>query len=105
MQGVLNPKVGTRLDDAKVSRASYGLEGRPVRGGIQLGFLLQNNLFQMNSFQRLDSCLKQIRFDDALLKILLPIEYSRIEYCRVKFMSVYLRRTATSDSPIKREEY
>lgn len=42
--------MGTRSDAAEFSLGNHGLEGRNDRGETLLGFLLQNNLFQMNSF-------------------------------------------------------
>lgn len=48
--GDFNAKTGARLNDAESSLGSHGLEGRNDRGDTLLGFLLQNNLFQMNSF-------------------------------------------------------
>ncbi|XP_045460954.1 uncharacterized protein LOC123671253 [Harmonia axyridis] len=48
--GDFNAKMGTRSDVAEFSLGNYGLEGRNDRGETLLGFLLQNNLFQMNSF-------------------------------------------------------
>lgn len=48
--GDFNAKMGKRLNDAEFSLGSHGLEGRNDRGDTLLDFLLQNNLFQMNSF-------------------------------------------------------
>lgn len=48
--GDFNAKMGTKSDINEFSMGSFGLEGRNDRGETLLSFLLQNNLFQMNSF-------------------------------------------------------
>ncbi|XP_045466606.1 craniofacial development protein 2-like [Harmonia axyridis] len=45
-----NAKVGLKSSDLETALGSFGSEGRNDRGEMLLGFLLQNNLFLMNSF-------------------------------------------------------
>lgn len=48
--GDFNAKLGLKEDEAETSLGNFGTLGRNERGETLLGFLLQNNLFQMNSF-------------------------------------------------------
>lgn len=48
--GDFNAKIGTKLDTSESSLGNFGSEGRNARGETLLGFLLQHNLYQMNSF-------------------------------------------------------
>ncbi|XP_030747668.1 craniofacial development protein 2-like [Sitophilus oryzae] len=45
-----NAKLGTKLDPSETPLGNFGSPGRNDRGDILLNFLLEKNLFQMNSF-------------------------------------------------------
>ncbi|XP_044759008.1 craniofacial development protein 2-like [Coccinella septempunctata] len=48
--GDFNAKVGLKSNNSETALGGFGSEGRNDRGEMLLGFLLQNNLFLMNSF-------------------------------------------------------
>ena len=48
--GDFNAKMGKRTDDTETSLGKFGLGNRNERGETLLSFLLEKNLFQMNSF-------------------------------------------------------
>ncbi|XP_044766144.1 craniofacial development protein 2-like [Coccinella septempunctata] len=50
--GDFNAEIGMKQDTAETSLGNFGLPGRNERGEIMLDYLLQNNLFQMNSFYK-----------------------------------------------------
>ncbi|XP_030747799.1 craniofacial development protein 2-like [Sitophilus oryzae] len=50
LRGDFNAKMGTKSYPTETSLGGFGLGDRNERGETLLGFLLQNNLFQMNSF-------------------------------------------------------
>lgn len=48
--GDFNAKNGRNIEDAETSLGNFGLGIRNKRGTTLLGFILEKNLFQMNSF-------------------------------------------------------
>lgn len=48
--GDFNAKIGMKENDTETALGKFGSEGRNDRGETLLGYLLQNNLYDMNSF-------------------------------------------------------